>query len=122
VADRASPFTGLGARLQDAGVPQQPVEGSTTARLRAALRDEGPLSAAALQARGGLASTALVGALLKHDIGAGRVRFRDSCYELVPDEEQQAAGGEVLQAIALLERHGYTVRKPVHLAREQRSI
>lgn len=79
----ATPFTGLGKRRQRAAGLVSPAEGeSTTARMRSALRENGPLSAGALRELVGLASVSMVAALLRHDLETGRVRFAGGLYRL----------------------------------------
>ena len=111
----ANPWTGLGAR-SDAPparrVNDEDVDGmSKTGRMRETLRERGPCSASDLAEAAGLASTGLVGALLKHDMKIGRVRFSGGLYSLSEgfDEDGQA---EIEWAVSLLRRKGYEVREP----------
>jgi hypothetical protein len=88
-----------------------PGEASKTERLRAYLRDVGPATAVVLALEADLASTALVGALLKQDIQRGAVEFRASRYCWVQqfDWEVQA---DLKAAARLLRRHGWRVQRP----------
>jgi predicted HD phosphohydrolase len=72
--------------------------------MRAALERQGPLTAAELAPVAGV-STALVGALLKHDLHIGRVRFRNGRYEIHDVNPKLEA------AIALVRSAGYMVTR-----------
>lgn len=110
-ATPATPFTGLGKRISRTRGLISPDEGdSAAARLRNALRDNGPLSAGALRELLGLASVSLVGALLKHDLHTGRVKFSGGAYR-IDLEFDERAHGDIRDAIAYLKRNGYEVRK-----------
>ena len=74
------------------------------ARIRAMLAT-GPHTSAEIAAVIGCEPTR-VGALLKNDLHAGRVHYRDGGYVLVPQLPRQIA-----EARALLERHGYRVTR-----------
>lgn len=52
--------------------------------LRRSLRDNGPQGARALASQIGVSNTGRVGALLKHEIKAGRVRFAGGLYSWQP--------------------------------------
>lgn len=70
----------------------------------------GPMSAAAICMDVDIRSTSLVGAVLKHDIAMGRVRFVNGMYELVSEFEQDLQR-RVREAKALLLAQGYRVEK-----------
>lgn len=109
----ASPFTGLGqrARREPSESLVVPQEGdSKAARMRCALRDNGPLTAAQLCNLAGLLNSGFVSALFKGDLASGRVRFVQGCYEL-NDEYDEALADEIAQAIRLLKRYGYSVTR-----------
>lgn len=104
-----TPFTGLGAR-QERDLAAEPGPLSRTERLRLALHTHGRCSARTLAEKVGLESGALVGALLKHDIKIGKVKYFEGAYELEPDFDMSDRA-EIATAIALLQRHGYKVTK-----------
>lgn len=104
-----TPFTGLGARPERPAAAETPTL-SRTERLRLALHTHGRCSARTLADKVGLENSALVGALLKHDIELGRVKYFDGAYELDPDFDMSDRA-EIAAAIALLQRHGYKVGK-----------
>jgi hypothetical protein len=107
----AGPFDGLGARAPR--VPQliAPPEGeSVTARLRHALRANGQMHGSDLARVVGLAGNSIVRALLKHDIDMGRVLHSDGVYEINEDFEELGKH-EIANAIRVLQRYGYEVRR-----------
>lgn len=85
---------------------------SRSEAMRQALRD-GAMTAAELAKVAGVGS-ATVSALLKYDIGTGRVRVsgspRQRLYELSTDFDDDLQR-EIFEAKSLLSRHGYIVRK-----------
>jgi len=84
---------------------------SKTEQIRALLRSQGPLNAAAIVMEIGLdGGTALVGALLKNDLYKGAVIRQGGCYAWNHDYDQ-ALANELAEARALLRRHGYRVEK-----------
>jgi len=89
----------------------EPAQPSKTDRLREYLRTQGSATAIDLALEADLASTGLVGALLKVDLERGRVEFRAGRYTY-NHEFDEAMDAEIRKAMALLKRHGYKVKKP----------
>jgi hypothetical protein len=83
---------------------------SKAGQIRALLRN-GPMNAAAICMEVEIASSGLVGAVLKHDLAIGRVKFFDGRYELAKDYDQKLQQS-IRQARALLESNGYQVVQP----------
>ena len=83
---------------------------SKAGQIRALLKS-GPLSAAAICMEVDIASTSLVGSLLKHDIAMGRVEFVNGRYRWADDYEQ-ALQQSIRKATALLKSNGYQVVNP----------
>ena len=84
---------------------------SKTERMRDYLRNEGPANCHTLAMEAEVLSTSLVGSLLAGDIEKGRVFFRQGKYHWNP-EYDEALHQKLQEAIALLKRHGYQVKKP----------
>lgn len=116
----ATPFTGLGRRAYNRvsdsyspfEVPVPQFRGvSKVQTMRDALRAHGRLTARQLATMADLESTALVGGLLKNDLGHGRVKFDGAayCWNDGFDERLQEA---ITDAVALLRRNGWRVEKP----------
>jgi hypothetical protein len=95
----------MATQLQRDPLPPPPAppeeKDSRAGRMRAALREQGSLGARALAAAVGLRNSGLVGALLKHDIQAGRVQFHDGVYSWNPtvDEMPPACPGALREVL-----------------------
>jgi membrane protein DedA with SNARE-associated domain len=91
--------------------PDAPKPTGKTDTMRQYLQQYGSATAVLLAMEADLASTGLVGALLKGDLARGRITYRLGRYWWNPafDERLQA---DIDQAVALLKRHGWKVRKP----------
>lgn len=88
-------------------------ENTKTASIRALLR-QGPMHSSEIASVLGLARPALVGALLKHDLAIGRVqRLAGGAYALA-DEWEEDEHQRLIEAKALLRRHGYQVSRSTH--------
>ncbi len=117
----ATPFTGLGRRRYDRAsdgynafelplVPRFRGQ-SKTEKLREALRSNARLTALQLATLADLDNSGLVGALLKHDIALGRVKFEDGGYYWNHEFDERVRQA-IEDAIVVLRRHGYTVQAP----------
>lgn len=92
--------------------PEAPaVENSTSkaGQIRNLLRS-GPMSAAAICMDVDIRSTSLVGAVLKHDLAMGRIRYVNGMYELASEFERELRR-RIREAKALLLSQGYRVVK-----------
>lgn len=92
--------------------PAEEAKGETKAgKVRRLLRERGPLTAAEICMEVDIASTALVMPVLKHDLTRGAIVQNAGRDEWNPafDEQLQA---DISQAVALLKRNGYEVRRP----------
>ena len=91
--------------------PQTPSKALTKIdQVRHLLRTRGPMTAAQICRFVDLNRTALVSATLKNDVAKGRVRLRAGRYHYNDDFDDQLAG-EIADAIRLLTRQGYQVRR-----------
>lgn len=79
-------------------------------RVRELLRQNGPMSAAAICMEVEYPNTGLVSASLKYDVASGRITFFDGKYELNPawDEDLHR---RINGAKTLLKRHGFSVTR-----------
>lgn len=84
--------------------------GSKAEKIRELLRRHGPMSSADICARVDIATTSLVGGVLKNDIEKGRVIFSQGRYVL-NDEWEQSLAYQIGAAKQLLKRNGYHVEK-----------
>lgn len=81
------------------------------ARVRELLRQNGPMSAAAICLEVEYPNTGLVSASLKHDIAIGRISCSDGLYSINPEYDAELHR-RIALAKALLRRYGYTVEQP----------
>jgi len=88
----------------------RPQVASRTEQIRNLLRDQGPLSATVVARELDLASSALVGALLKADMHAGRAFHRDGRYHWNHGHDEVLAR-EISAAVKLLTKNGYRVER-----------
>jgi hypothetical protein len=91
--------------------PEEPKPPSKTDKMRQYLREHGPANCHTLAMESEVVSTSLVGSLLAGDIEKGRVFFKQGKYHWNPDFDERLQA-DIRSAIALLQRHGYKVRKP----------
>ncbi|WP_290906319.1 hypothetical protein [Aquabacterium sp.] len=119
----AGPFTGLGTRAynrasdsycaSETPAPIQRVAGvSKTEMLRRLVREHGSLPGLSLAVQTDLPSSSLVGALLKHDIALGRIKFEGGRYCWNDDFDRCRQEEAIADAAALLRRHGWRVKEP----------
>lgn len=88
------------------------IKGESKAQtLRHLLQTHGRLTARQLATMADLEASALVGALLKNDVGLGRVKFDGVAY-CWHDQFDEKLRASIAEAITLLRRHGYKVEKP----------
>ena len=112
IAAKHSPIAAMVAALtKPPPAPPQIVltPGTRTDQIRQLLR-QGRFTSPAIAGYVSLARPALVGALLKADILAGRVLFCDGCYEWNHDLDDETAE-EIKAAAQLLRKHGYQVSR-----------
>jgi hypothetical protein len=87
-----------------------PAAASRTERIRDLLREFGSMTALRIALELHLERPALVGALLKADLYAGRAFYRDGRYHWNFDHDEQQAR-DIAAAIRLLRKNGYSVER-----------